>query len=661
MSTIPSNLSRVPNMLASQIMLGTLHRTGQSLLNTQIQLATGRAINRASDNPVGASTISVLDDAIERRTQRIRNLTHGEAVLNNVEAALAHATEMMLEAKSIGLSQIGAGSDADTRALQAVVIDSMINEMVGVANRKYQQTYLFGGGLTSKPPMVGLHGGWLYQGFGEGLFTDLGFGMSTPITVSGRHAFGAVSARVVGERDLNPVMTGQTRLQDLNGARGLGVSLSSINVTVDGTELTVDLTDAFRVQDVIDRLNTAIQAVDPDAVVDINPAGNGLRITPGAGIDITITDLVGESTAADLGIHTTFPGGVATSGQDVNPRLTKMTPLANLSGVTVPLGTIRIANGNQVRELDLSGAETVQDVMSMVASLQIGVSVEINEAGDRLNFVNHLSGASMSVGEVNGGTTATQLGIRSMGGSTLLESFNNGRGVQIRTGSVDPVTGLPNPAADIDFRVTLKDGRSFEVDLAGAITVQDVLDKINQAADLAGIDPADFEARLATHGNGLALVDNTLPIGGTTTVEALNGSFAAEDLGILGSTTSAILAGEDRATVAVDSVITHLMALRDALYANDERGISFATKKLESGIDRLALTRAEVGARTRRITDAMAREEDLLIQDMSLRSQVQDLDYTEAALRFATLQQQLQAGLQTASRVTSLSLLDFLR
>jgi flagellin-like hook-associated protein FlgL len=45
---------------------------------------------------------------------------------------------------------------------------------------------------------------------------------------------------------------------------------------------------------------------------------------------------------------------------------------------------------------------------------------------------------------------------------------------------------------------------------------------------------------------------------------------------------------------------------------------------------------------------------------MSLRSEVQDLDYTEAALRFAALQQQLQAGLLIAQRVNSLSLLDFL-
>jgi flagellin-like hook-associated protein FlgL len=40
---------------------------------------------------------------------------------------------------------------------------------------------------------------------------------------------------------------------------------------------------------------------------------------------------------------------------------------------------------------------------------------------------------------------------------------------------------------------------------------------------------------------------------------------------------------------------------------------------------------------------------------------VQDLDFTEAAIRFTQLQQQLQAGLATAARTSALSLLDFLR
>jgi len=262
----------------------------------------------------------------------------------------------------------------------------------------------------------------------------------------------------------------------------------------------------------------------------------------------------------------------------------------------------------------------------------------------------------MSVAEVAGGLTATELGVRTFATWTRLDDLNDGRGIQIRSGSVDPITGLPDPAADIDFRIDLKDGSALDVDLAGAQTIGDVLDAITAAAAVASLP---VTATLAADGNGITITDATVGTGDTS-VTAQNGSFAAEDLGMVGSTGGATLTSEDRATVAVESVFTHLLRLRDALLTDDERGITLAAEKFDRDISGLAEARANVGVRSRRVATAVLREEDLRIQDMALRSQVQDLDYTEASLRFAMLQQQLQAGLITAQQVTSLSLLDFL-
>ncbi len=659
MSSIPSNLARVPNTLVSQIVRSSLTRTQQDILRLQIQLATGKAVNRASDNPVAASSISVLDDLIERRDQRLRNLSHGDSVLGNVDAALGDASEMLLEAKGIGSSQIGIGSDAETRRNQAQVIDAMINQLIGIANRQFQDLYLFGGDETANAPIVELLGGLQYQGVGDGMTTDLGSAGPIPITMSGEDAFGVLSARVEGAVDLNPTMTGNTRLVDLNGARGFGISLGTINADVNGVDVAIDLSDAHTVSDVIATLEAAIQTEDPGATVAISASGYAFSIVPSGGVTVTITDAGGGNTAADLGIAQVFDG-VTIDGSDVDPRITDLTLVTSLSGVTVPMGTIRITNAGQSRDLDLSGAATVQDIINAVQGLDLGVRVEIADTGDRLNFINELSGGQMAIAEVAGGTTATELGVRSFAASTRLDDFNNGLGVEILSGAVDPITGLPNPAKDLDFRITLKDGSTFDVDLVGSQDVSDVLDAINAAATAAGIPvPADFNAALAADGNGIELTDNTAGV--TTLVEALNGSHAAENLGILGSTTGATLTGEDRATVAVDSVFTHLIALRDALLTNDERGITLATGNLETDINRLANARAQAGVRNRRVMDAITREEDLRIQDASLRSQVQDLDFTEAAIRFSTLQQQLQAGLITASQAASLSLMDFLR
>lgn len=666
MSSIPSNLARVPNFLATQIMLGSLQGSNQRLLQAQIQLSSGKLVNRPSDNPVAASTVGVLDDILERRQQRLRNLDHAEAVLNNQDAALQDANDIVLEAKGIGSSQIGVGSDAQTRQNQAHVINSMLTEMARIGNRQYQDLHLFGGNSTGHAPFKELLAGYQYTGQGSGLTTDIGLpgAHGIPITTSGESAFGALSARVQGSRDLDPKMVTDTRLSDLNGARGLGISLGSINVNVGGSNLTVDLSTAHTIGDIATQLQTAIQTLDPTATVAIDATtGKSLAIA-GNTLAITIGDLATPATAADLGIATTFPiaGG---SGTDLDPKLTQQTLITSLTGVTAPLGTIRLTNAGQTRDLDLSAATNIQDIQNAVAGLNLGIRVEISPSGDRLNFVNQLSnsaGRGMSIGEVaapGSGATATQLGVRSLDTTTLLADFNHGLGVQIRTGSVDPITGLPDPAADVDFTINLKDGRSFDVDLEDVTTVQDVLDQINAAATGAGITvPAEFTATLASTGNGLQLADNT--VGTTTSVVARNGSFAAADLGILKSTTSANLTGEDRATVAVDSVFSHLTALRDALLANDERGITLATGKLDGDITRLTSARADVGVRTQRITNARSREQDLKVQDTGLKSQVQDLEYTEAAIRFATLQQQLQAALIATSKTSSLSLLDFL-
>ena len=92
--------------------------------------------------------------------------------------------------------------------------------------------------------------------------------------------------------------------------------------------------------------------------------------------------------------------------------------------------------------------------------------------------------------------------------------------------------------------------------------------------------------------------------GGELSVQRLNNSSAAQDLGILGTADGAILAGTDQAQVASDGLLTHLIQLRDALLADDESGIAFATEQLDDDTSRAAEARAEVGVRSRRVTDS---------------------------------------------------------
>ena len=662
MNSTPPILARVPNMLTSQMVLGSITRTNTDLIQLQMQLASGYEILRPSDDPVGASTVSILDNMLERREQRIRNLSHAEAMLGTIDTALSDVSDILLEAKGIGLGQIGVGSDAQTRTNQAEVINSIIQSMQAIGNREYRGIHVFGGASNGTPPFAGLLNGVQYVGDGDGLVTDLGLSISTPITVAGERAFGAVSGRLEGDRDLDPSVTGTTRLADLRGARGLGVTRSAIDIRVNGEELSVDLSTASTVEDVRSALEAAIQSVDPTSSIAIDPiSGSAFAITPGVGTTIEIPDDQSGIMAADLGISGSYINGITIVTGDLDQSLTWTTPVDSLSGISMPMGTIRIENGGQSRDVDLSGAETLQDIRNSIEQLGIGIRVDIADSGDRMTIRNEVSGSSMSIGEVGGGTTATELGIRSMSGSTLLSSFNDGRGVEAISGAVDPETGLLDPARNMDFSITLSDGSAFEVDLGSAKTVDEAIAQIEDAAQAAGLGvPGQFSVGLASDGNGFVLTDGTGGTGGIT-VAALNNSSAAHQLGILGTSDGATLAGEDRAKVAVDGMFSHLISLRDALLANDETGIAFAVEGLESDIARVTEARAEVGVRAQRVEDASTREQDLSVQDLALKSSIQDLDFTEAAVRFSTLQQQLQAALSTAGNVTSLTLLDFLR
>ena len=138
---------------------------------------------------------------------------------------------------------------------------------------------------------------------------------------------------------------------------------------------------------------------------------------------------------------------------------------------------------------------------------------EINATATGINVRSRLSGVDFAIGE-NGGTTATQLGLRTFTAETRLADLNHGRGVDTSDG--------------VDFTIRLTDGTELEIDLDldAQATIGDVRDLISAAA------PASLEARLSRYGNGIELIDvssGAQPL----TVTRNPSSMAAVDLGLV--------------------------------------------------------------------------------------------------------------------------------
>jgi flagellin-like hook-associated protein FlgL len=326
-----------------------------------------------------------------------------------------------------------------------------------------------------------------------------------------------------------------------------------------------------------------------------------------------------------------------------------LTPLADLrAGAGIDLSNgIRITNGLLSATVTfttppLRPNPTVEDLLNAINGSGTAVRAEINASGTGINVLNPTQGTQMTIAE-NGGTTAADLGIRSFSPTSPLSELNGGKGVRTVAGS--------------DIRITDSAGVSFEVDLDGLDTIQDVLGAINTAASGAG---AGITAGFSTTGNGILLTD-TAGGAGSIGVTPMNFSPAAGDLGLNVPASGSTITGTDVNAVAATGIFAHIGALRDALRASDTSGITAAAEGLKQDYDRVVRMRGETGARVQELESRQERLADQDVATRALLSSIEDTDFVDAIARFQTLQTALQASLQTTGQTLNLSLLDFLR
>ena len=643
-----SSFARTTSLMQSDALLHHLQSTNRDLQDKLNEITTGRKLDKASDEPSKVSAVQFLRQRLLERGQEQENLQHATGVLNLADQSLGEASEILREAHSLALSQIGVGSDAQTRKTESYVVDAQLQGLIDLANREFNGMGVFAGnsGALADGALFEEHlGGIRYRGTTENLDLDVGAIGVEPFNSNGLEAFGALSTRVESEVDLDPRASAGVRLSEIDGALGEGFRAGTVRVTVDGAVADVDLSDADTLEDVQTRINDAINGIDPTAgAVALTPGG--YELTANAGHTVAVADLAAGKAAQDLGLELTAAGATVAGG-DLGVRLTDRTRLADLgAGVDFASGLL-ITQGEKTAVADFSTAQTVQDLRNTIDELGLGLRMEISEERDSLNLISEISGISLSVGE-NGGTTATDLGVRSLDTTTRLADFRDGKGVEINQD-------------EADFAITLHDGTRFEVDLAAAQDVGDVLAAIDAAAGSAGLTPGvEYSAGLAQSGNGILLEDNTAGPEDFA-VAQLNNSLAATHLGIYDNVGGAnSLAGQDNSQVRAANLFTHMQDLRDALRTNDESGISLAGSRLETDLEEVVRSRSIVGVQAARLEEQRTVNEDRKLAEQTMLSNLRDADLTETITRFQQLQQQLQASLQAGSQAQRLSLLDFL-
>ncbi len=321
-------------------------------------------------------------------------------------------------------------------------------------------------------------------------------------------------------------------IEDVSGyaARDLGIAGKTSTASLRGNTI-------YRIRTVGDVLRAINYASgNEDGLLQASVADDGFRLVlsdMSAGSGATTVTAQNDSKAAyDLGLLDAATGQLASrrilAGLDT-------TLLKSLNGGKgVGAGAIRITAGNgTTTALDLSGAETVQDVLDFInATTNVSkVRAELSRSGLGIVITDLSGGAGpMTIADLTG-TIATDLHIAGsatgrlssgnlqlqyIGEATELSQLNGGRGVS---------------AGKFKITNSLGYAQTIELNAQTDRTIGDVLNKINAAPGL------NVTARINDNGDGILLEDkaggtlllNVQESGGTTAADLNLRKQAAKD------------------------------------------------------------------------------------------------------------------------------------
>ena len=649
----PVPTTRVSDSLVRQRLLTQLQSDELALFRLQNAISTGRRISTPSEDAPAAQRAISLQSLLERKTQVQSNLTTNQSFLSASDAALSAVSGVLAEIRGAALSVSDSVSTPAAKQAVALQVDRAIQQLIDTGNQRFRDRYLFAGSQNAVRPFEQVGNVVRYNGNEDRFqsYSDIDLLFST--NVQGNEVFGALSNEVRGSADLGPVLSLNTRLADLHS--GQGIRPGSIAISDGLNTSVIDISGAETVGD----LKALLEAYPPEGdpptgrtvTVTVTATGLDVQLDGSSGAGLTIKEVGGGTTAAELGLLTEAGVGVGPIvGGDLEPRLTKTTLLSDLQLPFDQTSGLQITNGGSTYTIDFTTALTVEDVLNKLNGSGAGVLAEINENGTGIDLRSRLSGDDFTIGE-NGGTTAADLGLRTFTASTRLQDLNHGFGVHTRDGD--------------DFQIRLKDGTLLSFDISSAQTIGDVIGQINAAG--GGV----VTAQLAAFGNGLELVTTDVSVTAQFAVLEVGGSQAAEDLGLIpkGQDTSAppvvaggteTISGRDVNPREAKGVFNSLIRLRDALRNDDLLQIGRAMELLDASVLDMNFSRAELGARQQGLDVLKVRldsEQINLEESLSLEIEV---DFVEAVSEMTARQAAFQASLQLAGKTFQLTLLDYL-
>lgn len=144
---------RVTDLTKRDQIVDQMQRNAKRLKTLQEELATGKRINKTSDDPIGATIIQDTVTTISRNQQIAHNTDTNIAWLERMEIELNHVTDLLENAKVLAVSQANDATTAESRAIVAQELRAIRTALFDSANARFGKLYLFSGTETLTQPL----------------------------------------------------------------------------------------------------------------------------------------------------------------------------------------------------------------------------------------------------------------------------------------------------------------------------------------------------------------------------------------------------------------------------------------------------------------------------------------------------------------------------
>ena len=144
---------RVTEVTKRDHVVDNMQKSSGKLQDIQIQMASGRRLNKTSDDPIGAARSQDIVTTISSQKQLLQNIDDNIAWLQRSELEIRHINEVLGQIRTLAISQAGSDSNEESRQMVAREFSIARKILFDSGNAREGKLYLFSGIKSLSPAL----------------------------------------------------------------------------------------------------------------------------------------------------------------------------------------------------------------------------------------------------------------------------------------------------------------------------------------------------------------------------------------------------------------------------------------------------------------------------------------------------------------------------